>query len=265
MNAYDILTGNYTVFFMVFLRVSAMVLFNPIFNRTNFPAYMRSGFMLIITWVLTSRMGLLSVNVFAETSNIEYVEMMIKELLVGIVAGFVLLMYTQMIQAIAEMIDTQMGLGMAKVFDPITNIQTSMTGYFFSTMFMIYFFIVDGHLAIIELLAVSFDYIPLGVPSLDIGMAGFIIPMFASLMELCLRLVIPFIAALLMLEMSMGILMKAIPQINIFMLNMPMKVSLGVFLLFLFATPASNFIDNYIGIMFDNVIEAVELMSGATA
>ena len=81
--------------------------------------------------------------------------------------------------------------------------------------------------------------------------------MFTSVFNLAVRLVFPFVAAEFILEIGMGILMKLIPQIHIFVINMQFKILLAIIMLFILAKPITVFLENYILIMFDYVNDAL--------
>ena len=77
--------------------------------------------------------------------------------------------------------------------------------------------------------------------------------LFASVFSLVIRLSLPFVAAMFVSEVSMGVLMKLIPQIHIFVINIQFKMILGLLLLLAFAGPVASFTDNYMRIMFENL------------
>jgi flagellar biosynthetic protein FliR len=72
------------------------------------------------------------------------------------------------------------------------------------------------------------------------------ITLFESVFSLAFRLALPFIAAEFVVEVAMGILMKLIPQVHVFVVNIQFKLLLGIFLLFAFSQPIADFIDNYL-------------------
>lgn len=73
---------------------------------------------------------------------------------------------------------------------------------------------------------------------------------------MALRLTLPFIAAEFVLELSMGVLMKLIPQIHVFVINIQFKLLLGILLLLAFSSPIASFVDNYMRIMWENLQRA---------
>ena len=104
----------------------------------------------------------------------------------------------------------------------------------------------------------SYEAVPAGLSAIDImGSCGFVIDLFTSVFLLALRLALPYVAAEFVLELSLGILMKLIPQIHVFVIQMQGKIILGLILLLALSIPMTNFIDNYITKMLDSMNQAL--------
>ena len=134
---------------------------------------------------------------------------------------------------------------MAKVFDPSTSIQMSMYGSYAGFILYLYFFASNAHLMLIRIFVNSFEVIPLcsGYVNWDIG--WLITEMFARIFALMLQLAMPVVAAELIVEFCVGILMKAVPQIQIMVVNIQLKVIIGFFVLFAITSPMGEFIADY--------------------
>lgn len=81
--------------------------------------------------------------------------------------------------------------------------------------------------------------------------------LFASVFSLVIRLSLPFVAAMFVSEVSMGVLMKLVPQIHVFVISVQFKILLGLLLMILFASPITAFLDNYMTLMFENMERAL--------
>lgn len=244
-----VLTNTYT-YMLVFVRLIGMFAFSPLFSRRNAPNMVRIGLTLVLT-LLIAPTTYLDPALVANTFDI--VAAIVKELLIGLVCGFVFQIYHYMLLFIGDVLDTQFGMSMAKVFDPGTNIQMSITGNFLNILFMLYIFATDSHLVMIQIFATSFDIVSLGTATLSSSIATSMIELFLATFSLAFRLAIPFIATEFILEISMGVLMKLIPQIHVFVINIQLKMLLGIFLLLAFAGPISSFVDNYMRLMLEHI------------
>ena len=129
--------GTITVFVFVFMRMSGCVLFNPIIGRRNLPNTLKVGLSLMLTFVI---MGFAPPEVPAIGSLIEFIVILLKELAVGYIIGFVVTLFSFVIAFGGEIIDMQMGLSMSKIYDPQSNVAMSLTATFYNILFMFLFF-----------------------------------------------------------------------------------------------------------------------------
>ncbi|MGN0622997.1 MAG: flagellar biosynthetic protein FliR [Oscillospiraceae bacterium] len=253
----NILIDNLHVYIFVFVRLAAIILFNPVFSRQNIIAPVKVGLIMCLTVIITP---LVPVTEF-DSGFIGFVFCIAKEFFIGFLLGFVFNIYYYMLMFAADIMDTQFGFSMAKVMDPQTRIQSAVIGNLMNVMFMLYFFVTNSHLVLIDTAVHSFDVIGAGAQSISIkGGCSFAIGLMSSICLLALRLALPFVAAEFVLEVSMGILMKLIPQIHVFVIQMQGKLLLGIIMLMALAVPITNFVDNYIAEMFGDVNKALEAL-----
>lgn len=250
----DILASGTLAYALVFARMAGLV-FNPIYGRKGIPNSVKIVIILGITLVLTPVLprpaiagGLPMFVVLFE---------IIKEFSVGFVFGFVFQLFYYMLLFVGDVMDMQFGLSMAKIFDPGTNIQMSVSGNVLNIIFVMFVFASGSHLTLIRLFTTSYAVVPMGTAVLGPAAGAHFASMFIRVFELALKLALPFVAAELVLEVSMGILMKLIPQIHVFVINIQAKVLLGLLLIILFAGPISSFLDSYILIMLESMQSAL--------
>lgn len=250
---------SFLVYILVFCRMGGMIFFNPLLTRQNILARFRVALVVALTIVIAPQ--LLDTGPESLT-DLGLVFSMAKELIVGMVCGYIFQIYYYLLIFAGDIMDIEFGLSMAKVFDPGTNIQMSISGKLLEILFVLYFFITDCHLVMIRIFTSSYEIIPINGVVLSQGAASAMIQLFISVFSLAIRLILPFIAAEFVLEVVMGVLMKLIPQINVFVMNLQFKILLGLVLLFLFASPITNFIDNYMNMMLHGMEEALYLLQG---
>ena len=152
---------------------------------------------------------------------------------------------------------------MAKIFDPGTNVQMAVSDKVLNMFFMLYIFKTNSHLLLFKIIYSSYDIIQVGVPQFNIdAISGFAIDLFIDTFSLVIRLTFPYLAVHFILQICLGVLMKLIPQIHIFVINMESKILLTLIILLAFSQPMANFIDNYIGIMFDSLQNSLYAIIG---
>jgi flagellar biosynthetic protein FliR len=239
-----------TVFLLVFVRMSGMLLTNPLFRRSNVPVMFRMALILALSILIAPVVDGFHISGY---SDVDYIFSVFMELMCGVALGFVFQLFYQMLLFAGDFIDYMIGLMMSKVFDPGSNIQMSISGSVLSILFVLYLFATNGHIEIIRICASSYHIIPLGALSFNLNIGIFFVELISGLFMLTVKVVLPFLVAQVTLEAAMGILMKLIPQIHVFVINIQFRLVLGLALLFIFAVPVSRFLDNYLAILFDSM------------
>jgi flagellar biosynthetic protein FliR len=248
-----------TALMLIFVRLCGMILFNPLFSRRNVPTRVQTGFILCLTILLSQTIN--SQHLINLTS-IDLVISIFRELFLGFSCGIVFQIFYYFLFFVGDLMDVEFGLSMAKVFDPGTNVQMSVSGNLLNFILVIYIFATDTHLLIIQLFASSFKLIPVGTAAFSIELVKFVIDVFINTFSLAIRLLLPFAVAEFIVEVSMGILMKLVPQIHVFVINIQTKMLMGLLLMFLFAQPIAYFIDNYIVLLFDQMNQLFYVAKG---
>jgi flagellar biosynthesis protein FliR len=256
----SIFFDNIYLYILVFVRMAGIILFNPIFQRQNVIAKVKVALILGSTLIIAP---VVKLDENFDPTAIDLLLCIGKELFISFIFSFVFYLFYYMLAVAGDLLDTQFGFSMAKVMDPGTNIQTAVTGNIINMLFILYFFITDSHLVLIKMVAYTYGVIPVGVPYIDFeATAKFVFEIFVSSFSLVIRLTFPYIIAEFILEVCMGILMKLIPQIHIFVINLQSKILIAMLLLLVLAYPMTVFIDNYIIIMFENIRKSIFVVSG---
>ena len=159
-------------------------------------------------------------------------------------------------------IDMQMGLSMGATYDPASGAQVTVTSTMLNVLMSLLFFAANGHHTLIRILAVSGQVVPFGAVSLGEDLYAATIQIFIDCTILGVKLCMPILAAELMGQVGMGILMKVIPQINVFAINIELKVIIGLTLLLLLMTPISGFLLDVEQEMLLSLQRVLPLMSG---
>jgi flagellar biosynthetic protein FliR len=225
-------------------------MFNPVFSRKNIPQSAKLAFIVWITLIVAPLVQ--SQNVL-NIDDLSFILLIFKELLLGYFLGYVVQLYLYMLLFVGDLLDYQFGLSMAKVFDPQTYVQVSIIGNLFQLLFIVLFFMSNSHLMFIQMITNSFSYISLETWFSLSSVIPFILDLFMSVFMMVIKLALPMIVAAFTLEISMGILMKLIPQIHVFVINIQVKVMLGIFLLLVLIQPITHVLDKSLGEMIQNM------------
>ncbi len=191
-----------------------------------------------------------------------YILLCIKELLFGLVLGYVLNLFFQLTFTAGQMIDMQMGFGMVNVFDVQSNLSIPMTGNFLNLIMLLVFFAVRGYERLIRIMALSIDYIPIGGVTFNANIGWVALQLFVEAFLLAIIIAMPIIASGLVGEACFGIMMRMVPQMNAFSIGIPIKIILGFLVLFAIIPVYVAFMPRVFDSMYDGLERMFATMIG---
>ncbi len=218
-------------FLLILLRMSGLFVLSPILGRANIPVITRLGLSLLLSFIVVSILPRDFLLPFS--GAIGFILACVLELLVGLTMGYLTTLFFSAVFVGGQIIDMQIGLGMVQIFDPQTNIQVPIVGSLLNIILLLAFLITDGHLKLIQIIIEFYDVAPPGHLTLDPNIAGAVVIAFVRVFVLGLSIAIPFIASGLLAEVGLGIMVRIAPQLNIFVLGIPVKTIIGFVLLVL--------------------------------
>lgn len=248
------------LFELIFMRMSGFLLFNPLLGRSNLPAMVKTGMALVLSILVFGTAG---TGVPQPDTLVELAFRLLLELGIGLVLGFVMRVVFSVVQIGGEVIDTQMGMTMAQIYDASSQANLSVTASLLNILLILDFFAENGHYTLMRLLTTSGELVPYGAAALGDGVYANVIELFLACMLLAVKLAMPILAAELLGEVGMGVLMKAIPQINAFVINIELKVIIGLLLFFLLLTPINEFLLELESGMLSELGRILRLIGGA--
>ncbi|HAD39951.1 MAG TPA: flagellar biosynthetic protein FliR, partial [Plesiomonas shigelloides] len=151
----------------------------------------------------------------------------IQQLIIGALLGLVVDILFAVFTTLGQLVSMQMGLGMAMMNDPVNGVSSAVLGVMYQMYVSLLFLALNGHLVVLDILVRSFTAIPVGSMLSDTALQQ-IINMFGWMIGAALLLALPAIAAMLLVNMTFGIMTRAAPQLNIYSLGFPMTLLCGV-------------------------------------
>ena len=228
-----------TAFLFISARVSGFILFNPILGRANIPAAFRTGMITVLSIFVASSS---TRQVPSPSGVVELCVRLLLELAVGFLLGMAVNFFFYIPQLAGSMIDTQMGMTMNQMYDAGAQANLSVTGQLLNILMTLLFFAGGGHLTLLRLFLTSEEVVPLGMVSIGLPAYNLLLELFVECTVLGVKLCMPILAAELIAQVGMGVLMKVIPQINVFAINIELKVIVGLALLLVLVIPFSEFL-----------------------
>ncbi|MCC6094878.1 MAG: flagellar biosynthetic protein FliR [Eubacterium sp.] len=246
------------LFGLILMRMSGAIAFNPIFGRNEVPPLVRGALTFACSLMLYVWTG--GVLAKAPDSTLEFAVMAIKELMLGFVLGFGMQLAILVIRFGTAIIDYMMGLSMAQVYDPASNTQMTVSTQIYYMFMMLVFMVNGGHLRFLQIVFGTAKTIPFGQVTISPKLPEFILAYFCQCIVIGTQFAMPIIVIELLTETAIGVMMRFIPQINIFAVSFQIKLITGLAMLFLLFVPMSSVIDQTWNLMFEKLDQIVTLM-----
>lgn len=231
--------GALTLFLLITARMSGFVGFNPLLSRQNFPAPFKAGFTLVLSAFTYSVVG---GRVEPPSGVLPLAASMLLEVGVGFILGLIVHFFFYIPQLAGLAIDTQMGMTMSQIYDAGSRSNMSVTGTLLNTLMILLFFAGNGHHTLLRIMITSGEVVGYGRVALGNNVTELALELFIECTVLAVKLAMPVLAAELIGQLGMGVLMKVIPQINVFSINIELKVLVGLALLLTLMLPFSEFL-----------------------
>ncbi|HYE84006.1 MAG TPA: flagellar biosynthetic protein FliR [Clostridia bacterium] len=225
-----ILVDKFLILLLVFVRMSSLFVITPVFGRREMPSYLKIGLAFFCSYILVPMLG----DVSTEYSNLlSFAVIAGKEFLVGIIIGYVSFLVFSALYVAGQIIDMQIGFGMVNVLDPTMNTQVPITGNLIYILTTLFFLSIDGHHILLSALYKSYSVLPIDGFAFTEAMVNNMISVFTDTFVLGFKISIPVIAAALLAEVALGILSRTVPQMNVFVVGMPLKIGIGLLTLYI--------------------------------
>lgn len=217
------------VYLWPFMRIGALLLVMPAIGGSFVPARVRILLAMALTMVIAPTLPPPAVDVL----SLAGVMTIGREVLIGMVMGFVVQVVFDAIALGGQIISMSMGLGFAVFVDQQRGINIPVLGQLFMMLSLLLFFVVDGHLAMIRLLADSFRILPIDGSGISQGLLGGTLQWVGQLFVVAVKIALPAITALIIVNLSFGVMSRAAPTLNLFAVGFPAAMLLGFVAIFL--------------------------------
>ncbi len=249
----------FTLFLYIVMRMSGFVMFSPIFGRSGIPAMAKAGFILMLSVAVY---GHHAQPVTVPATLLEFLLRLLLELFIGFTLAMIMRFFSYIPDQAGEIVDTQMGMSMAKTYDPSTQTQMTNTANLLNTLMMLIFFSCNGHVTMLRIMTSSGEIVPFGEVAINEDISSWMLQLFAECAVLSVKLALPILAAELLGQVGMGVLMKVIPQINVFVINIELKVIVGLVMLLALIAPMGDFLLQAENTMLDRLQDILTFFNG---
>ena len=245
---------------LIALRVGGLVVSSPIFGRVNVPSRVKIGLVAALSFLFFTIFPQTTVMQFSTLSG--FLVVCAGELLLGVALAFVTNIFFTLTFTAGQLIDMQIGFGIVNVYDVQNNTQIPMVGNILNLILLLVFFIVNGHQQLVAIVYLTIEKMPVGtlVFSPGIGLAA--LEVFARSFLLGVMVGLPIIASGLTLEIILGVVMRMVPQIHMFVVGVPLKMIIGMLVLAATLPVFSNFSSTIFSEMFSGIEKVFAAFAG---
>ncbi|MBI2060196.1 MAG: flagellar biosynthetic protein FliR [Nitrospirae bacterium] len=213
-------------FALVVFRISGIMFVAPILGARNLPLLAKTGLSLVLSFLIFPTVDPESIRPLG--GPIDLLLGLGSELLVGVTVGMVIEFFFASVEMAGEWLGVQIGFGMANILDPQGERQITILAQVKILIAFMLFLLVDGHHMIIRTVAKSFTLVPLMSAHFSGRIISYLFSLAGDLFVLGVKLAAPVMGILLMVEVAMALVARTVPQMNILMVGIPVKLMMGV-------------------------------------
>lgn len=224
-------TKSLIIFILVLSRVSGMLITAPLFSTFPIPHQLKVGLSAMCAFIMYPFV-LQHADIITPNNLVSLFILLLKELGIGILIGFTASLLFVAVQIGGQIISMQMGLAIANALDPVTKQNVPVVGQFYLFLASMVFIILNGHQWLFSSVYDSYHTIPLGMDfTFSSHITEQLLIFTSKLFLIAYSLIVPIFSVLFVTTLLMGIVAKIMPQMNIFMVAMPIQIYIGLSLM----------------------------------
>ena len=238
------------------LRVGGFMLTAPIIGSSLVPRTARIALSVAMALLLAPLASVPNdLSVFSADGMLAAAE----QLLIGLAIGLVVQLVFDALALAGQTVSMTMGLGFATLVDPQRGANTAVLGQFFTILGTLVYLSVNGHLTLIVTLARSFQTMPVGTGLVDAGFFGAVAGWGARVFESGLLIALPATVALVVVNLALGVVTRAAPQLNLFGVGFPITMLVGFFALMM---GLDSLVNGMLNLVTDALSQAAQIIGG---
>ncbi|WP_374031218.1 flagellar biosynthetic protein FliR [Bdellovibrio bacteriovorus] len=219
------------LFALVLLRMIAYVVSSAVFGSPLVNTPVKILLSLVLSMVIFPVVKVGNVD-YSLISN-EIIGLAVRELIVGLALGFLTRLFFFVVSMTGDLVSMSIGLSAAQLYNPMMGSQGGVIEQFYSAMATLVFLAINGHHMLISAIAQSYELVPVSSLALNFGPFAEIAVFGQVAFVMAIKMCAPVLVAILIANLAMGILGRAVPQINVLVTSMPVTIMLGMAVVFI--------------------------------
>jgi len=250
---------DYYNWLLVFLRISAFFLVLPFFSATNFPVTMRVSLGALAAMLLAPNLPAFNL---AHLSTFGLFGVMIQEVAIGLLLGFIARMIFYAVDLAGNIISTEMGLQMAQVMDPLSGSSSQVPATILFYLASIVMLTLNLHHWMLLGFQRTYDVLPMGTAHLNAALFETVVKHTSQIFMIALQISAPIIACSFVVTVVFAVLSRATPQMNVFTESMSFRVVGGLIVFGFTLNLTAQHVVNYLNRLPDDMLRIAQLVHG---
>jgi flagellar biosynthesis protein FliR len=221
--------GQIEVFLLILIRCLTFFSLGPLLADKKIPNQIKVLLALASTFALYPTVS--TQNWVVEKSLLGFGLLIGREVMLGAALGIAASLVFVGVRMAGNLLGIQMGFSIVNVFDPNTASEVSLIGQIQELLAVFLFLLVDGHHFLLRALSFSLERVPPGGGLSASVLAGALLPMAGTMFVTTLQVGAPVLGALFLTDAALGFVARAVPQMNVFIVGIPVKIGVGILLL----------------------------------
>ena len=218
--------GMWLTFILIMCRVLSFLVTAPLFSRRNVPNLIKVGLGFVL-----SISALAAVNTPFAGSTTELIYSLAAEVACGLVAGILCSWLFQSMQMGGQLMDQQAGFGTASLLDPGSATQSTLMANLIMYISILLFLELNGHHLLVLGIVRSFALVGPGEAVLGTGITFLALRTLLLAYVLLIRVAVPVLVAVVLTDLTLGMVGRTVPQLNVLMLGLPIKAAVAMMVL----------------------------------
>jgi len=248
-------------FFLLATRIGSLIFFFPVLNNKAVPRTLKAASSLLLALLFFHLVP--QVNPPLLSLSLPLIVLgLLREMVIGMVVGLLGNLLFAAVQTAGQMIGYQMSFAVANVVDPVSSLQVPLIAQFYYLLAILLFLAFGAHRWLLRALSGSFDLIPLAGFKPDADLLTLIINYGEAMFSTAIKIAAPLMVALLLSDVALGVIARTAPQMNIFIVGMPLKILLGMLLMGFSFTLLSGLLRDQFHQLFNDIMLLLRAAGG---
>lgn len=245
-------------FSLILLRVSAFIVAWPVFGTKTVPIPVKILFSFVLATILLPIVSWQGVRIEILSDSIAWLAL--REVTIGVMLGFICRMFFFAVSVAGQVVSLSIGLSNAQVMNPALESSSTPIEQFEIVLATLFFLAINGHHLFLEGLVESFNLVPMSIVGIDFSSFYKFGNLVQEVVTIGIKMAAPVLVAVFFMNLSMGIIGRAVPQINVLVTSLPVNILTGFIVMLVSLPMLIGNMDGLISVMAERLFLMMKTM-----